>query len=141
MSHTVREIMIKQLVTVELDTSLQEAARKMRDAGIGDVLVVEDGRLCGVVTDRDLVVRAMAEGKDPEHTAVRAVCSTAVVSIGPDDDVDRAVTLMRQNALRRLPVTEDGHPVGIVSLGDLAIELERDCGFALADISAALPNT
>jgi CBS domain-containing protein len=130
--------MIKQLVTVEMDTSLTVVARTMRDAGIGDVLVVEDGRLRGVATDRDLVVRAMAEGKDPEHTAVRAVCSTELVSIGPDDEVDTAVMVMRRNALRRLPVTQDGRPVGIVSLGDLAIE--RDRASALADISAARPN-
>jgi CBS domain-containing protein len=139
MTQTVREIMIKQLVTVEMDTSLTVVARTMRDAGIGDVLVVEDGRLRGVATDRDLVVRAMAEGKDPEHTAVRAVCSTELVSIGPDDEVDTAVMVMRRNALRRLPVTQDGRPVGIVSLGDLAIE--RDRASALADISAARPNT
>jgi signal-transduction protein with cAMP-binding, CBS, and nucleotidyltransferase domain len=139
MTQTVREIMIKQLVTVEMDTSLTVVARRMRDAGIGDVLVVEDGRLRGVATDRDLVVRAMAEGKDPEHTAVRAVCSTELVSIGPDDEVDTAVMVMRRNALRRLPVTQDGRPVGIVSLGDLAIE--RDRASALADISAARPNT
>jgi len=139
MARRVREIMIKQLVTVEMDTPLTVAARKMRDAGIGDVLVVEDGRLRGVATDRDLVVRGVAEGRDPEQTPVRAVCSTTLVSIGPDDDVERAVILMRRNALRRLPVTEDGRPVGILSLGDLAIERDRES--ALADISAARPNT
>jgi signal-transduction protein with cAMP-binding, CBS, and nucleotidyltransferase domain len=139
MTQTVREIMIKQLVTVEMDASLTAVARKMRDAGIGDVLVVEDGRLRGVATDRDLVVRAMAEGRDPERTPVRAVCSTELVSIRPEDDVDTAVMVMRRNALRRLPVTEDGRPVGIVSLGDLA--MERDRSSALADISAARPNT
>jgi CBS domain-containing protein len=139
MSQKVHEIMTDRLFTVGKQTTLHEAARRMRDAGIGDVLVVEDGHLSGLVTDRDLVIRALADGKDPGHTSVGEVCSDELVSVEPDDDIPRAVDLMRTHALRRLPVTENDRPVGIISLGDLAID--RDRASALADISAASPDT
>ncbi|MGW0364539.1 CBS domain-containing protein [Streptomyces sp. NPDC002990] len=139
MAQKIREIMTERLVTVGEGTSVHDAACRMRDEGIGDVLVTDDGHLRGLVTDRDLVVRALAEGKDPENTTVGEICSADVVSVGPDDDVDRAVSLMRDHSLRRLPVVEGDRAVGIVSLGDLAIE--RDEKSALADISAAESNT
>ncbi|MFF2145117.1 CBS domain-containing protein [Kitasatospora sp. NPDC058190] len=118
---------------------MRDAARWMRDTAIGDVLVSDDGQLCGLVTDRDLVVRVLAEGKDPDSTNVGDVCSCELVSVAPDDDVQHAVDLMRRHALRRLPVLDDGQAVGIVSLGDLA--MDRDPGSALAAISDAAPNT
>ncbi|MEU9163400.1 CBS domain-containing protein [Streptomyces sp. NPDC048424] len=136
----VHEVMTKNPVAVEKTTSLAEVARVMRDADIGDVLVVDEGRLRGILTDRDLVVRAMAENRDPAETTVQAVCSSTPVTVRPDDGVDHAVDLMRRNALRRLPVeTEDGDLVGVVTLGDLAVE--QDPGSALAAISAAEPGT
>ncbi|MCX4632554.1 MULTISPECIES: CBS domain-containing protein [unclassified Streptomyces] len=136
MTRRVHEVMTDHPVTVEPLTSLAEAARVMRDAGIGDVLVVDQGRLRGILTDRDLVVRAVAEGRDPAETTVRAICSTDPLTVRPDDLVDRAVDLMRRHALRRLPVeTENGELVGIVTLGDL--EVERDPGSPLASIAAA----
>ncbi|MBT2450856.1 CBS domain-containing protein [Streptomyces sp. ISL-43] len=139
MTRRVHEVMTEHPVAIEKLTSLAEAARVMRDADIGDVLVVDEGRLCGVLTDRDLVIRAIAENKDPADTTVYAVCSTETVTVGPDDGVDHAVDIMRRNALRRLPVqTEDGELVGIVTLGDLAVE--QDPGSALAAISAAEPD-
>jgi CBS domain-containing protein len=92
-----------------------------------------------VVTDRDLVVRALAEGADISSKSVQEVCSTETVTVSPDDDVDRAIQLMRERAIRRLPVVEEeDRPVGVVSLGDLAVE--RDPHSALGDISAAHPN-
>ncbi|MET9323532.1 CBS domain-containing protein [Streptomyces sp. NPDC003038] len=139
MAQKIREIMTERLVTVGEGTSVHDAARRMRDEDIGDVLVTDDGRLRGLVTDRDLVVRALAEGKDPENTTVGEICSAEIVSVGPDDDVGRAVDLMRDHSLRRLPVVEKDRAVGIVSIGDLAIE--RDETSALADISAAESNT
>ncbi|MFD9307515.1 CBS domain-containing protein [Streptomyces sp. NPDC060048] len=140
MTRRVHEVMTGHPVTIEKLTSLAEAARVMRDADIGDVLVVDGGRLCGVLTDRDLVIRAIAENKDPADTTVFAVCSTETVTVGPGDGVDHALDLMRRKALRRLPVqTEDGELVGIVTLGDLAVE--QDPGSALAAISAAAPDS
>lgn len=140
MTRQVHEVMTGNPVAVEQSTSLAEAARVMRDADIGDVLVVDGGRLRGILTDRDLVVRALAEDRDPSVTTVRTVCSTDPVTVRPGDLVDEAVDVMRRRALRRLPVvTEDGELVGIVTLGDL--EVERDPGSPLAAISAANPTT
>ncbi|AQT70649.1 MULTISPECIES: CBS domain-containing protein [Streptomyces] len=136
MTRRVHEVMTRNPVALERGTSLAEAARVMRDAGIGDVLVVDQGRLCGILTDRDLVVRGMAEDRDPAETSVQAICSAEPVTVGPDDHVDEAVDLMRRHALRRLPVRNgSGELVGIVTLGDL--EVERDPGSPLASIAAA----
>lgn len=84
------------------------------------------------------MVRALAEGWDPERTTVAGACSDDLVTVTPDDDLDRAVGLVREHAVRRLPVVEGGHPVGLVALADLA--MERDPDSALGDISGARPN-
>jgi CBS domain-containing protein len=110
----------------------------MRDHALGCVLVADGSRLRGVVTDRDIVVRAIAESRDPSAVSVGEVCSTDLAWVSPDDDVGDAVRIMRRRAVRRLPVVQEGRPVGIVSLGDLA--LGGDESAALADISAAPPN-
>jgi CBS domain-containing protein len=138
MASTVRDIMTTDITTLTSGDSLVEAARRMRDADAGDVLVVDDGQLRGIVTDRDIVTGAIADGQDPDSTSLSQVCSSELVTVSPDDDVRRAVELMRERAVRRLPVVEGGKAVGIVSLGDLAVE--RDPDSALAEISAAAPN-
>jgi CBS domain-containing protein len=134
----VRDIMTAAPVTVEPQASVTAVARIMRDENIGAVLVTDHDRLRGLVSDRDLVVRALAEGGDPEQTTVATACSEDLVTVGPDEDLDHAVQLMREHAVRRVPVVEEGRPVGIVSLGDLAIEREPES--ALGDISAAKSN-
>ncbi|WP_028812087.1 CBS domain-containing protein [Streptomyces flavidovirens] len=139
MGQKVREIMTSAPVTVGVLTAVSEVAHRMREENIGAVLVAEGDELRGLVTDRDLVVRVLAEGKDPGDTTVRDVCSPDLVTVTADDEVDRAIELMREHSLRRLPVVEGTTAVGIVSLGDLAIE--RDPGSALGDVSAAAPNT
>ncbi|MCQ4079314.1 CBS domain-containing protein [Streptomyces sp. RB6PN25] len=139
MPQTVQEIMTTAPVKVGVQTSIAQVARRMRDEDIGAVLVADDNALRGLVTDRDLVVRAPADGKNPEQTTVTDVCSSQVVTISPDHAVSTAVELMRKHSLRRLPVVRGGQPVGILSLGDLAIERDEHC--ALADIIAAEPNT
>ncbi|EKX66323.1 CBS domain-containing protein [Streptomyces ipomoeae] len=139
MPQHVRDVMTTDLVTVEPQTSVTAVARKMRDENIGAVLVTEGDRLRGLVSDRDLVVRAVAKGGDLEQTTVAGACSEDLVTVGPDDDVKRAVEVMREHAVRRVPVVDkEQHPVGVVSIGDLAIE--RDPESALGDISAAEPN-
>jgi CBS domain-containing protein len=110
----------------------------MAEADIGDVVVLEDGQVTGIVTDRDIAVRAIAEGRDPESTSVGDVCTTSVETIDPSASVDDALRLMREHDIRRLPVVKNGRPVGILSLGDLAVEREPDS--TLADISAASPD-
>jgi CBS domain-containing protein len=114
------------------------AAARMREADVGDVLVTRDGDLCGIVTDRDIVVRCLASGGDPETTSIGRICSQAVATLTPGDDADRAVLLMKQHAVRRLPVVDGDRLVGIVTLGDLA--MERDRNSALGSISAAPAN-
>jgi CBS domain-containing protein len=115
----VHEIMTPEPATLPLDAPLTEAARLMRDAQTAEVLVIQDGRLCGLLTDRDIVVRAVADGRDLAATRLAEICSAGLVTVGPDDAVDTALRLMRDRAVRRLPVVEDGRPVGIVSIGDL----------------------
>ena len=135
----VREIMTPNPVCLPASATVVEAAEQMRANNIGDVLVVDGMALTGIVTDRDLVVRAIAPGLDPRVTRLAEVVSPGWVAVGPDDSVDEAVKLMRDNALRRLPVTNERQEVmGVVTLGDLAIE--QDPHSALSDISAAPPN-
>ena len=133
MGQQVREVMTTEPITLDRDASLVEAARVMRDRGIGDVIVVEGEDAEGIVTDRDIVIRGVAEGADPNTTRLGQVVSGDLTSVAPDDPVERAIELMREKAVRRLPVLEGGKPVGFVSLGDLAIQ--QDAGSVLADIS------
>lgn len=138
MAQAVREVMTKEPVLLQADETLAQAARRMRDQDIGNVLVMKDGKLKGIVTDRDITVRATADGKDPNKTKVGEVCSGELLTIPADRPVTEAVEIMRKKAVRRLPVVEGDRPVGVVSLGDLAVE--RDSKSALSDISAAKPN-
>ena len=139
MSHTIYDVMSHDPVCLPPGATLDEAARCMRDHAIGDVLVAEDDQLRGMVTDRDIVVRALAEGRDPSRTTVAEVCTSDVTALSPSDDIDEAIRLMSDRAVRRVPVVEHGRLVGIVAMGDLAIE--RDPDSALADVSAAAPNS
>ncbi|GHK01946.1 CBS domain-containing protein [Streptomyces sp. Y2F8-2] len=138
MAQHVRDIMTAEPVKVEPQTSLATVAQIMRDRDIGAVLVTEKDHLRGLVTDRDLVVRALAEGADPQETTVARACSEELVTLTPDEDLDRAIQVMREHHIRRVPVVEGGEPVGIISLGDLAVERQPES--ALGDISAAEPN-
>jgi CBS domain-containing protein len=138
MARTVEEVMTRNPRTINADDPVVEAARTMRDSDIGDVVVMEGGQVSGIVTDRDIVVRGVADGRDAESTTVGEVCSTGIETIDPDASVDDALRLMREHDIRRLPVTKNGRPVGILSLGDLAVEREPES--TLADISAASPD-
>jgi CBS domain-containing protein len=138
MADTVREVMTKDPVVLESSATIEEAARTMRQRDIGDVLVMQESGLCGIVTDRDIVIRALAEGRDPKTTKLGDICSKEVTSLRPDASIKEAVDLMMSRAVRRLPVMENERPVGIVSIGDLAVE--RDAQSALGKISGADPN-
>ena len=115
-----------------------DTARIMRDTQVGAVLVVNDGALSGVVTDRDLVLRGLAEGEGPD-APVGPLCSGDLVGVAADADVTQAEELMREHAVRRLPVVSDGEVVGIVSMGDLAVSADTDS--PLAAVSRAQPTT
>jgi CBS domain-containing protein len=110
----------------------------MQSADIGNVLVVENGEVQGIITDRDIVVRVVAKGDNPGDTSVREAASTDIEVLSADDSIDDALKKMQDKDIRRLPVVDDGKPVGIVSLGDLAKAQDSDS--ALADISSASPN-
>lgn len=135
----VTEVMSARVESVLGDTTLVDAAKRMAQADIGDVLVVDSGgSLRGIVTDRDIALRVVAEGQDPRNIRVGDVMSTAV-SVAPTATVEEATTLMRQRDIRRVPVVDTaGRPTGIVSLGD--VSTSRKARSVLADISAAPPN-
>ena len=139
MAQRIREVMTASPKTCPATATVAEAAQFMRDRDVGDVLVERDGEVCGIVTDRDIVVRAIADGQDPTQATLGDICSRELTTLSPADSVDDAVRLMREKALRRLPIMEDDRLVGIVSIGDLAQEREPES--ALADISAAAPNS
>jgi CBS domain-containing protein len=138
MAKRVQDIMTPNPVVLPVTASLIDTAMAMRDADVGAVVVLEDGQICGIVTDRDLVIRGIAGGNYPSTVTLGEICSRDLTTLAPTDSVEDAVRLMREKAIRRLPVVEHGKPVGIVSLGDLAIE--KDPHSALGDISAAPPN-
>jgi CBS domain-containing protein len=138
MASKVRDVMTSEPTTCKASDSAEDAAKAMRDGDFGAVIVVDEDRVAGIVTDRDIAIRVVAEGRDPGGTELRAVASDAVETLAPGDSVDEAVQKMRDADVRRLPVVEGSRPVGIVSLGDLAVE--RDERSVLADISAATPN-
>ena len=138
MRQTIGDLMTHDPITCPPDAQLQSAAQLMRDRDIGDVVVVAGDEVRGIVTDRDITVRAVAEGRGPE-TPVSDVLSGQVVTVASDDRVEKVVDLMREHAVRRIPVVDDGRLAGVISIGDVA--MERDPESALADISAARENS
>jgi CBS domain-containing protein len=138
MAQHIRELMTPNPVTMPGTASVHEAACAMRDQDIGDVVVIEHQQVCGIVTDRDIVVRTVAEAQNPANITLGDICSHSLLTVRPTDSVEHAVRLMRTHSIRRLPVVDGGKAVGIVSLGDLAVE--RDPDSALGEISAAPPN-
>jgi signal-transduction protein with cAMP-binding, CBS, and nucleotidyltransferase domain len=143
MNAKVRDLMTPGPIGVDYNQSIGDAARTMRDWGVGAVLVVNDQSLHGLVTDRDLVVRAVAESRGPEEP-VGPLSSSELIGVNADDDGDVAMRLMREHAVRRLPVIDNGQVAGMVSLGDLsplAVEDGPDSvASPLAEVSMANPN-
>ncbi len=138
MANTVADVMTRNPVTIEAGEPVVEAARRMRQADSGNVIVLDNGQVVGIVTDRDITLRVVADAKD-YNTPTREVCSADDLQVvAPDTSIDQAVQIMRSKAIRRLPVVEGDQAVGVVSLGDLAIERDEDS--AVAEISAAEPN-
>jgi CBS domain-containing protein len=120
MAQSVRELMTSDPCSIESDKSVAYAAKMMRDEDVGLAPIVEGERLVGAVTDRDIAIRVVAEGKDPESTKVKEIASTNLVTVDPRQDLDEALRLMAQHQVRRLPVVEDGRLVGVVAQADVA---------------------
>jgi CBS domain-containing protein len=137
----VRDVMTSNPRTVSPGDSIQAAARIMKDEDTGVVPVVENGRAVGIVTDRDIVVRCIAEGGGGDR-AVREIATTDIVSVKPGDSTHDAEKLMSERQVRRLPVVEDGRLVGIISLGDIAVKEGRDrrSGETLENISQGVKH-
>ena len=138
MAQSIRDLMTAHPQTVQADATLRDAAQEMKEDDIGAVLVEDNGSVAGILTDRDIVVRAIAEGRDPSSTTVADVATRDVKALTPDSSVEDAIRIVGEHNVHRIPVVEDGRPAGIVSIGDLAIE--RDTDSALADISSEPSN-
>lgn len=117
----VREIMTRNAATVDGEETLQAAARKMKELGVGALPVLQEGELAGMVTDRDITVRCAASGADPRSTLVRDAMTSQVIACAEDDDVEDAARAMEESAVRRIMVLDDeGDLSGILSVEDLA---------------------
>jgi CBS domain-containing protein len=123
MGKSIRDVMTSNPCTIDADKPVAHAAKMMRDEDVGLAPIVEGDRLVGTVTDRDIAIRVVAEGKDPESTLVRDIASKQLVTVDPDQDLDEALRLMATHQVRRLPVVEeDGRVVGVVAQADVARE-------------------
>jgi len=136
MAKKIREVMTPAPETIEADRPAAEAAKKMKEADAGMIPVMTNGNLLGTVTDRDIALRIVAEGKDPQSTPVGEIASANVVTVTPDEDLDAALQKMAKHQVRRLPVVEDGRLIGIVAQADVAREgNEKDVGHTVEEIS------
>ncbi len=139
----IREIMTTEVTAASPDTTLEELATMMRDQDVGAIPIVVEGELTGIVTDRDIVVRCIAEGKNPAGVTAEDVVSEDLQTIAPDDDVEHASRLMAAKQIRRLPVVQEGRLVGVVSIGDVAVKHrdERVSGEALEQVSKGVKQS
>lgn len=138
-----RDVMTNPVIRIHPDETVAVAARTLTHYNIGILPVCgNDGRLCGLVTDRDLVTRCLASGRSPSNTPVRHVMTSKIISAAPDMDASLAAGLMGREQVRRLPVLENGRLCGMVSLGDLAVQEQSsiDAGDALSEISSSLSS-
>ncbi len=134
----VRDVMSTNLIALGPNSTIKDAAQVMRDSDVGAVLVNTSRGTYGMVTDRDIVVRAIAEEKDPKNIKLEEICSRELTTVTPEDDLDQALQMMRVHAIRRILVMDHGKASGIISIGDLAQRLDR--ASLLGEISAAPPN-
>lgn len=136
MGKKIREVMTPAPETIQADRPALEAAKKMKEADAGMIPVMENGNLLGTVTDRDIALRVVAEGRDPQSTTVGEIASRDIVTVQPDEDLDDALQKMGKHQVRRLPVVEDGRLIGVVAQADVAREgNEQAVGHAVEEIS------
>jgi CBS domain-containing protein len=121
MTKTMRDIMSAAPVCMAPGESVFAAARAMRQHATGTVLVLAGGQLRGLATEQDIAVRVLAENRDPRSTPIGDICGGELATLGPDDDLAEARRLVRERAVRRIPVLQDGIPVGVVCAADLAL--------------------
>jgi CBS domain-containing protein len=127
MGHSIRDVMTSNPFTIDAEKPVAYAAKMMRDEDVGLAPIVEDDKLIGMLTDRDIAIRVAAEGRDPGQVKVRDVASKQVVTIDPQQDLDEALRIMAKHKVRRLPVVEeDGQLVGVVAQADIAREGDNE---------------
>jgi CBS domain-containing protein len=137
MGKEIREVMTSKVCSIDADKPVAYAAKMMRDEDVGLAPIVEGDRLVGTLTDRDIAIRVVAEGRDPQSTSVREVASTDLVTVDPEQELDEALRLMAQHQIRRLPVVEeDGRLVGVIAQADVARQADdRQTGEVVERIS------
>jgi len=137
MGQSIKDVMSSDPCTIDADKSVAYAAKMMRDEDVGLAPIVEGDKLIGMLTDRDIAIRVVAEGKDPDQVTVREVASKQVVTIDPQQDLDEALRIMAKHQVRRLPVVEeDGRLVGVVAQADVAREGDdKETGQLVQEIS------
>jgi CBS domain-containing protein len=136
MGKKIREVMTPAPETIQADRPASEAAKKMKEADAGMIPVMDNGNLLGTITDRDIALRVVAEGKDPQSTTVGEIASRDIVTIQPDEDLEDALQKMAKHQVRRLPVVEDGRLIGVVAQADVAREgNEQAVGHTVEEIS------
>ena len=139
----VRDAMTERVTTASPETTLEELASMMKSEDTGAIPVVEEGELLGIVTDRDIVIRCIAEGGDPTEMTAENVISENLETIDPESDLEEAIELMADKQIRRLPVVENGELVGMLSIGDVAVKQgdQEETGRALKDVSQGVKNS
>jgi CBS domain-containing protein len=136
MGKSIRDVMSSNPCAIDADKPVAHAAKMMKQEDVGLAPVVEGDRLVGTLTDRDIVLRVVAEGKDPQTVTAREVASTDLITIDPQQDLDEALRLMASKQVRRLPVVEEGRLVGVLAQADIAREAEeQQTGRLVEDIS------
>lgn len=131
-----KDVMTRQIEGVRSDGSIQQAAAKMEELNVGALPVIAGDEVVGMITDRDIVIRSVAQGLDPEKHKVMEAATEGVISCNEDDDVSTVVQLMKDKQIRRVLVKADGKVNGIISLGDLAVQIQKDkAGEALKEVS------
>jgi CBS domain-containing protein len=136
MGKRIREVMTPSPETVEPGQPVSEAAKLMKQADVGMIPVVQEGQLSGTVTDRDIVLRVIAEGKSPASTTVGEIASGEIVTVDPEQELEEALELMAKHQVRRLPVVENGRLIGVLAQADVAREGdEREVGHTVEEIS------
>jgi CBS domain-containing protein len=133
----VREIMTQNPEHLSADTTLVDAARQMRDLDVGSFPICDaDGQVTGIITDRDIVVKCIAEGGDPNSATVGSISDSMVYTVGPDDEIENALTVMEDHQVRRLPIVENGKLIGILAQADIARSMsEPRVGEVVEEIS------
>lgn len=131
----VRDVMTTDIISLDANSSVQEAAMLMKKFNIGSILLMQNNKLTGIITDRDIVMRLTAENINPGESKLKDFMTQSPVTISPDTDIHLAASIMAEHQIRRLPVVQNDQLLGIVTLGDLAVEATQEAEHVLHNVS------